>query len=126
MSAQRGNGKMGEYADVKHSPLYSMYPDVDWPTLFAKTGEMERRDYDWSADVARISAPTMWMFADADMITSTHLLEIWSLFGGGERDAGLDGSKRPRAQLAVVPGRTHYDILATTIVSDLVRPFFDG
>ena len=110
-------------ANMKRSPLYSMYPDVDWPTLFTKSGEMERRDYDWSSDVAKIAAPIMWMYADADMITPAHLLEIWSLFGGGERDAGVDGSKRPRAQLAIVPGTTHYNILGTTIVADLVRPF---
>lgn len=113
-------------ANMQRSPLYRMYPDVDWPTLFTKTGEMERRDYDWSPDVAKITAPIMWMFADADMITPAHLLEIWSLFGGGERDAGTDGSKRPRAQLAIVPGTTHYNILATTIVTDLVRPFLDS
>ena len=53
--------------------------------------------------VLLIAAPIMWMYADADMITPAHLLEIWSLFGGGERDAGVDGSKRPRAQLAIVP-----------------------
>jgi pimeloyl-ACP methyl ester carboxylesterase len=120
--------KMGPHtaANMKHSPLYKMYPDVDWPTLFTKTGEMERRDYDWSADVARISAPIMWVFADADMITPSHLLEIWSLFGGGQHDAGLDGSKRPRAQLAVIPGTTHYNILRTTVVADLARPFLDN
>jgi|SRR5689334_13261224 len=113
-------------ANIQRSPLYKMYPDVDWPTLFTKTGEMERRDYDWSADVAKIAAPIMWMYADADMVTPAHLQEIWSLFGGGQRDAGIDGSKRPRAQLAIVPGTTHYNILATTIVADLVRPFLDN
>jgi pimeloyl-ACP methyl ester carboxylesterase len=120
--------RMGPHsaANMKHSPLFKMYPDVDWPRLFEKTAEMERRDYDWSADVAKISAPIMWVYADADMITPAHMLEIWSLFGGGQRDAGLDGSARPRAQLAVVPGTTHYNILATTAVADLVRPFLEG
>jgi hypothetical protein len=98
---------------------------VNWPTLFAKIGEMERQNYDWSADVARINSPTMLVFADADAVTPAHIVEIWSLLGGGKRDAGLDGSGRPPGRLAIVPGTTRYDLLNTDAVARLVVPFLD-
>jgi pimeloyl-ACP methyl ester carboxylesterase len=112
-------------AVMRHSPLATMYPRVNWPTLFAKIGEMERQNYDWSADVARINSPTMLVFADADAVTPAHIVEIWSLLGGGKRDAGLDGSGRPSGRLAIVPGTTHYDLLNTDAVARLVVPFLD-
>ena len=55
-------------AQVAQSPLATVYPEADWETLFAKAGEMASRDYDWSANVAAITAPSMLIFADADSI----------------------------------------------------------
>jgi pimeloyl-ACP methyl ester carboxylesterase len=112
-------------AGTMQSPLATMYPKVNWPTLFAKIGEMERQNYDWSADVARINSPTMLVFADADAVTPAHIVEIWALVGGGKRDAGLDGSGRPVGRLAILPGTTHYDLLNTDAVARLVVPFLD-
>jgi hypothetical protein len=31
----------------------------DWPVLISKMGELLRRDYDWSAEIATITAPGM-------------------------------------------------------------------
>jgi hypothetical protein len=50
---------------------------------------------------------------------------MWGLIGGGQRDAGLDGSGRPPGQLAIVPGTTHYDLLNTDVVARLALPFLD-
>src|SRR5579862_3536338 len=97
---------------MKQSPLAKIYPDVDWPTLFAKIGALQRTKYDWTRDVAAIKSPTMLVFADADAIEPTHIVEFFGLLGGGKHDAGLDGSKRPVAQLAILPGLTHYTISA--------------
>jgi pimeloyl-ACP methyl ester carboxylesterase len=118
---------MGPEAAVamKQSPLATMYPTVNWATLFTKIGEMARQNYDWSADVAKIASPTMLIFADADAVTPTHIMEMWGLLGGGKRDAGLDGSGRPPGRLAIVPGTTHYDILSTDAVARLVIPFLE-
>ena len=33
---------------MEQSPLSALYPLVNWETLFAKLGELLRRDYDWS------------------------------------------------------------------------------
>lgn len=112
-------------AAMKQSPLATMYPNVNWATLFSKIGDMARQNYDWSADVAKITSPTMLIFADADAVTPAHIVEMWGLFGGGTRDAGLDGSGRPPGRLAIVPGTTHYDILATDAVARLVVPFLE-
>jgi pimeloyl-ACP methyl ester carboxylesterase len=113
-------------AVMTQSPLAKLYPNVNWGTLFAKIGEMERQEYDWSSDVAKIKAPTMLVFADADAVTPAHIVEMWGLIGGGRRDAGLDGSGRPRGQLAIVPGTTHYNLLETDVVARLVIPFLDA
>jgi pimeloyl-ACP methyl ester carboxylesterase len=113
-------------AVMKQSPLAKLYPNVDWGSLFAKIGDMERQSYDWSREIAKLGAPTMLVFADADAVTPAHIVEMWGLLGGGQRDARLDGSGRPRGQLAIVPGTTHYDILNTDIVARLVTPFLDG
>src|SRR6266513_5252098 len=113
-------------ANMKQSPLAKLYPGVDWAKLFGKLGDLQRQEFDWSRDVAKISAPTMLVFADADTYRPEHITEFYKLLGGGQRDAGLDGSLRSPNRLAIVPGTTHYDILATTAVASIVRPFLDA
>jgi pimeloyl-ACP methyl ester carboxylesterase len=113
-------------AQVAQSPLATVYPEANWGTLFAKAGEMASRDYDWSANVAAITAPSMLIFADADSIRPEHMVEFYKLLGGGQRDAGLDGSLRPTSRLAILPGTTHYDILTFPGFADIVTAFLDA
>ena len=113
-------------AQMKQSPLSKMYPDVNWQTLFAKLGEMLRKDYDWSASVAAIKSPTMLVFADADAVRLQHIVEFYSLLGGGQRDAGLDGSQRSVNELAILPGLTHYSLSAAPVLVETVTPFLDA
>jgi pimeloyl-ACP methyl ester carboxylesterase len=113
-------------AQVAQSPLATVYPEADWETLFAKAGEMASRDYDWSANVAAITAPSMLIFADADSIRPEHMVEFYKLLGGGQRDAGVDGSLRPTSRLAILPGTTHYDILTFPGFADIVTAFLDA
>jgi hypothetical protein len=65
----------------------------------------------------------MLIFADADTYRTEHIIDFYKLIGGGQRDAGLDGSGRSPNQLAIIPGTTHYNLLATTMVADLVQKF---
>ncbi|SCL16716.1 alpha/beta hydrolase fold [Micromonospora nigra] len=95
----------------------------DWPALWAKTGELLRREYDWSAEVAALTTPTLLVFADADSVRAAHMVEFFGLLGGGHRDAGWDGVGRPAARLAVLPGLTHYDILDSPALPAAVLPF---
>jgi pimeloyl-ACP methyl ester carboxylesterase len=111
---------------MKQSPLYQLYPDADWAVLFTKLGDLLRQDYDWSKDVAALKAPTMLVFADADAIRAAHVMEFFRLLGGGQKDAGLDGSGRPTAQLAILPGFTHYTILSFPALAAVITPFLDA
>jgi pimeloyl-ACP methyl ester carboxylesterase len=111
---------------ISRSPLYGMYPDVKWAALFDKLAELLGRDYDWSKDVAAIKAPVLAVFADADSVRPAHITELFGLLGGGQRDAGLDGSDRPHGQLAVLPGRSHYDVLTHPAFPAIVAAFLDA
>jgi len=111
---------------MEHSLLFQLYPGVDWRGLFTKLGELLRRDYDWSQDVAALKAPTMLVFADADAVRPAHVVEFFGLLGGGQKDAGWDGSGRPTAQLAILPGFTHYNLLSSPALATVVTPFLDA
>ena len=85
---------------MKQSPLDELYARFaprpeDWPVLIAKTAELLKIDYDWTAEVAALTTPTMLVFADADSVRPDHVVEFFPLLGGGLRDAGWDGSRTP-------------------------------
>ncbi|AAM06966.1 TPA: alpha/beta hydrolase [Methanosarcina acetivorans] len=111
---------------IKQSPLYQLYPETDWEVLFTKIGDLLGKDYDWSKDVAAIKSPTRIIFADADAVRMTHIMEFFALFGGGQQDAGMDGSRRPMAQLAILPDMTHYNILSSPSLAAFVTKFLDS
>jgi pimeloyl-ACP methyl ester carboxylesterase len=108
---------------VAASPLGQTYPDVDWTNLFRKVGDLTKRPWDLSADVARVRARTLLVFADADAIRPEHMVEFWKALGGGERDAGIDGSLRPANQLAIVPNTTHYTLAVEPMLPGIVERF---
>lgn len=109
--------------NIKGSPLGKLYPEVNWENLLRKIGELESQNFDWSAQVKHIQSPTELIFADADSIRPEHIVSFYEALGGGRRDAGLDGSLRSVARLGIVPGATHYNILSTTAVTEMVLPF---
>jgi pimeloyl-ACP methyl ester carboxylesterase len=108
---------------VKASPLGQAYPDVDWTKLFSKVGDLTKRPFDWSPDVAKLQARTLLVFADADAIRPEHMVEFWKALGGGQRDAGIDGSLRPENQFAIVPNTTHYTLAADPMLPEIVERF---
>lgn len=110
-------------AQIAQSPLAQMYPGVDWPTLMRKTADLNKKDYDWSAGVRGIKARTLLIFADADSIRPEHMAAFYKLLGGGQRDAGLDGSLRSPNQLAVIPGTTHYNVIASPVLTQYAIAF---
>lgn len=110
-------------ADVSTSPLASLYPSVNWETVFRKTGELANRSYDWSTSVAGIKAPTLLIFADADMMRPEHVVEFYKLLGGGQRDAGFDGSLRSPNRLAIIPNTTHLTLLGSPAVMQFASAF---
>jgi pimeloyl-ACP methyl ester carboxylesterase len=113
---------------MKQGPPYALYAAIapnpdDWTTLIAKTAEAVKVDFDWSEEVAALELPVMLVFADTDSVRPAHVAEFYGLLGGGLRDAGWDFSYRPAAQLAVIPGATHYDILNSPVLAPAILPF---
>jgi pimeloyl-ACP methyl ester carboxylesterase len=127
-SRQVGTGAAGM---MMQSPIYQNYARVaprveDWPVLVGKMGELISRDYDWSAQVPAITAPTLLVYGDADSFRPAHMIEFYGLLGGGQRDAGWPGSgipPRSASQLAVLPGTTHYDIFLSPALTTAVNAF---
>ena len=116
---------------IKQAPVYEHYARVaprpeDWTSHIVKTAEFVKIDFDWSAEVAALAVRTMLVYADADSVRPDHIVEFYGLLGGGRRDAGVDGSGRPPARLAVLPGTTHYDIVASPLLPAVVGPFLDA
>jgi pimeloyl-ACP methyl ester carboxylesterase len=105
------------------SPLAQLYPDVDWERMMRKSGEMNQPDHDWTEGIKAIKAPTLLVFADADSIRPEHIVEFWKLLGGGQRDAGLDGSQRPLSQLSIIPNTTHYSLIESPLLTEVATAF---
>jgi len=87
---------------MKPSGLYKTYASIapkpsDWPVLVTKVGDLLKKDYDWSKDVAAITAPTMLVFGDADAIRPAHMVEFLPCSAvAGKTPAGIDrGCPRP-------------------------------
>jgi pimeloyl-ACP methyl ester carboxylesterase len=115
---------------MKQSPLYQTYARIaprpeDWVSLVTRVGELIRKDYDWSSDVAAIKGPTMLVFGDADAIPPSHVAQFFEMLGGGNRDGGWDGSGMSHSRLAILPGTTHYVISASPALVAAVLPFLE-
>ncbi len=113
------------------TPMYQAYAALaprleDWPVLLTKLGELLRRDYDWTAQVAALTIPTLLVVGDADAVRTAHSVEFFALLGGGQQAADWDGTGRPASQLAILPGATHYDIFMRPELTAAVTPFLDA
>ena len=128
-----GMGQMGAQVaePMKQTPMYQQYASSaprpeDWPVLLTKLGELLRRDYDWSNEVAAIKAPTLIVVGDADSVRTAHAVAFFELLGGGKVDAGWDGSGMSTARLAILPGMTHYNIFSSPQLAAVVASFLDA
>ncbi len=107
-------------------PLLQLYPEADWKSLYTKIGNLYKQNYDWSKDVAMIKLPVMIVFGDADAIRTSHIMEFFNLLGGGKKAAGPDGSGRPVAWFAILPGVTHYDSLHFPCMGKILTTFLNA
>ena len=93
------------------SPMEQAYqalaPDpAAFPELVRKLTALDSAPFAWPEDDVRaIPAPTLIVVGDADVVTLEHTVAFFRLRGGGAMGdlAGL-----PEAQLAVLPGTTHF------------------
>lgn len=115
---------------MRETPMYRDYvrlaPNPEhWPVLLAKISEGIKADYDWTEEVRSIKVPTLLAFGDADAVRTSHTVEFFELLGGGQRDGGWDGSGTANANLAILPGLTHYDIFADPALAYTVTHFLE-
>ncbi len=127
---QQGMRMMGPEAaePMKQTPMYQGYaavaPDVNnWPLLIGQMAGLVGRDYDWSAEIARIAAPTMLVVGDWDSVRTAHVAQFFELLGGGRADAGWDGANMNANRLAILPGETHYTIFMSPKLADAAIGF---
>jgi pimeloyl-ACP methyl ester carboxylesterase len=110
------------------TPMYQLYaaiaPNVgNWATLIQKTGDLQRTDYDWSAEVAELTMPVMMIVGDADSVKLDHAIEMYTLLGG---NVPGDFGFRPAAQLMILPNTGHYGtIFRVDLLGSALPAFLD-
>lgn len=107
-----------EYARVAPHPH-------EWPTLIAKTKQLDREFVGWSPEaMAAITAPTLLIAGDADIVRPEHVVALFRLLGGGVPG---DNVGLPPSQLAVLPGTMHITLVerADWLVS-MITQFLDA
>jgi pimeloyl-ACP methyl ester carboxylesterase len=116
---------------MKPTPMYQSYVAVapkpeDFPRLLQAMGDLMREHFDYSADVKKLTMPTMLIFGDSDMYRPEHIVEFYKLLGGGLRDAGWNRETMSKNRLAIIPDQTHYDIFFSPKLVATALPFLDG
>jgi pimeloyl-ACP methyl ester carboxylesterase len=116
---------------MKETPMYKSYVAVapkpqDFPRLLEAMGTLMREPFDYSADVKKLTMPTMLIFGDSDMYRPEHIVEFYKLLGGGLRDAGWNRETMSKNRLAIIPDQTHYDIFFSPKLVATALPFLDG
>lgn len=96
-----------------------------FPTLVAKNTQMNRELVEWPAEAIRgLSAPTLLIIGDSDIIRPEHAVEMFRLLGGGVPGdmAGL-----PKSRLAILPGTTHVTVVEQTdLLLPMIATFLDA
>jgi pimeloyl-ACP methyl ester carboxylesterase len=96
-----------------------------WSSLVTKMRQLLAQEYDWSQSIALIQASTLIVVADADTLPPMHAVEMFGLLGGGTAASAMGGPSK--AQLAVLPGTTHFSILSRVdLLVQLITPFLDA
>ena len=113
---------------LKQSTMYETYTQVapkveDWPVLVEQLTTLLKQDYDWTAEIPKLTMPVMIVIGDADGIPPSHASEFFALLGGGLHDADWDHSGMTKHRLAILPGLTHYDINVQPALAAAVMPF---
>ena len=131
MREQQKQIDAGFAEQMKETPMYKSYVAVapkpdDFPRLLQAMGDLMRERYDYSADVKKLTMPTMLIFGDSDMYRPEHIVEFYKLLGGGLRDAGWNRESMSKNRLAIIPDQTHYDIFFSPKLTATALPFLDG
>ncbi|MER8897248.1 alpha/beta hydrolase [Mesorhizobium sp. M0676] len=116
---------------MKDTPMYKSYVAVaprpdDFPKLLDALGNFMRKDYDYSADVAKLKMPVMLAYGDSDMYKPEHEIRFYQMLGGGLKDAGWMRENLSQNRLAIISNRTHYDVFFAPELTAAALPFLNG
>ncbi|HZS58905.1 MAG TPA: alpha/beta hydrolase [Gemmatimonadaceae bacterium] len=107
-----------EFAEqMKQTPLYQIYTQIapnpeHWPLLVARIADGIKVDYDWTAEVSAISAPTLLVFGENDGVRPEHPHQFLKLLRQGE--------------LVIIPGATHLTVFTSPLLIPAVTSFLDA
>lgn len=96
-----------------------------FPRFLDRMGQFLSEEYDWSAEIAKLPMPLLLVFADNDSISQRHVAEFFALIGGGVKEPGWQNTQLSKSRLAVVPGYSHYNFIASAEVPQIIRKFLD-
>lgn len=117
---------------MKATPMYQMFaainpdPETNWVKLHIQQGQLINAPYDYSAELAAMTVPTMLVVGDWDAVRIAHAAAFFELLGGGQADAGWDGAGMNANRFAVLPGQTHYTIFASPQLATAALSFIDA
>lgn len=117
---------------LEGTPMYEAYiakapgGAASWADAVKEFTSFIGQDYDWSAEVPQVKAPTLIVVGDWDAVRIGAATKLFEMLGGGAQDANWDRSGMGQNHFAVIPNATHYDIFKSTAVSEVVVPFIDG
>jgi pimeloyl-ACP methyl ester carboxylesterase len=97
-----------------------------WVDAVKEVGTLVGVDYDFSAEIPTIKAPTLVIVGDWDAVRISAATKLFEMLGGGAQDANWDRSGMGQNHFAVIPNATHYETNMLPIVSELAIPFLDG
>ena len=132
MRAQQSQVSAAAAEFMKDTPMYELYQRVaphpeDFGRLLDKIGQAMAKPTDFSEEVRGLQVPTMFVAADADMAPPSHYVEVFTMLDGGLRDGGWMGEGRPKGghALAILPGLTHYNIVASPLLAAVALDFIE-
>jgi pimeloyl-ACP methyl ester carboxylesterase len=116
---------------MKETPMYKSYVAVaphpeDFPKLLDQMGAYMRKSSDWSADVKKLTMPTLLIYGDSDMFRPEHIVKFYQLLGGGQKDAGWQREHMASNRLAILPNITHYEMGVAPQMVEAALPFLNG
>jgi pimeloyl-ACP methyl ester carboxylesterase len=127
--AQRGMSQVGasmaeNMMQMPMGKLSKQWPEPQrFPQFLDKMGKLMSEEYDWSADITKLPMPVLLLFADNDSVSQKHVAEFFALLGGGVKEPGWLNTHLSKSRLAVVPGYSHYNFIASPEAPQIVGKF---
>jgi pimeloyl-ACP methyl ester carboxylesterase len=122
--SQVGASMAGSMMATPTGKLSKRWPEPErFPRFLDKMGRLMGEDYDWSAEIATLPMRVLLVFADNDSVPQRHVAEFFALVGGGLKEPGWLNTQLSMSRLAVVPGYSHYNLIASPEVPRIVAKF---